>query len=355
LHSTDGGGVRGISSLIILKHLMASLVKESVITEQTLPCEYFDMIGGTSTGGIIAILLGRLRLSVDECIKLYESMGSEIFRKTKNFQTGTMFSASRLEHVFHRIVSERTRNESELLRYSCEDRACPIFVVSIDKEKVTRPDGATLFRSYEAPNDPFGSVSIVEAARATSAAPTYFKPIQIKTSTENKSFVDGGLGHNNPVLHLIKEAKMAYPQADIGCLISIGTGVQQGVKLAAEGAARTNIFGLPIIGRMAAKIDAAIVVAALATSSENIHCVAESMFQGTGIYYRFNVCEETNIKLFEYQKMDAMRKATENYLQQDPIAEYARKCVSQLQSSGAITKPSPHLESQQTQNDQLHL
>lgn len=63
------------------------------------------------------------------------------------------------------------------------------FVVSIDKEKVTRPEGATLFRSYEVPNDPFRNVSIVEAARATSAAPTYFKHIQINTPTGNKSFV----------------------------------------------------------------------------------------------------------------------------------------------------------------------
>jgi hypothetical protein len=156
---------------------------------------------------------------------------------------------------------------------------------------------------------------------------------------------DGGLGHNNPVLHLINEAETLYPLDKIGCIISIGTGCQQGVRLAAEGTARTNIFGLPIIGRMAAKIDAAIVTAALATSSEYIHYVADSKFQGTGIYYRFNVSAETNIRLFEYQKMDAMRKATENYLQQDPIAEYARKCVSQLQTACAVTKPSPDPES----------
>jgi len=153
------------------------------------------------------------------------------------------------------------------------------------------------------------------------------------------------LGHNNPVQHLIAEAKMAYPLAEIGCIISIGTGVQHGVKLAAEGTARTNSFGLPVIGWMAAKIDAAIVAAALATSSETVHGVARSMFQGTDIYYRFNVYEETNIKLFEYQKMDAMRKATENYLQQDQIAEYARKCVSQLQNACVVTKPLPHPES----------
>jgi len=83
---------------------------------------------------------------------------------------------------------------------------------------------------------------------------------------------------------------------------------------------------------MAAKIDAAIVAAALATSSEHIHRYAESKFRGTGIYYRFNVCEETNIKLFEHQKMVAMRMVTENYLQQASTAEYTRKFISQLQN-----------------------
>lgn len=63
------------------------------------------------------------------------------------------------------------------------------FVVSIDKEKANLPEGATLFRSYDTPNDPFGNVTIVEAARATSAAPTYFKPVRISTPTETKYFV----------------------------------------------------------------------------------------------------------------------------------------------------------------------
>jgi hypothetical protein len=49
------------------------------------------------------------------------------------------------------------------------------FVVAVDKDKADRPEGATLLRSYVVPNDPFESVKILEAARATSAAPTFFK------------------------------------------------------------------------------------------------------------------------------------------------------------------------------------
>ncbi|KAF8244380.1 FabD/lysophospholipase-like protein [Wilcoxina mikolae CBS 423.85] len=193
-----------------------------------------------------------------------------------------MFSASKLENVMRRIIAERTGLESQLLQEYRDDHSSPVFVVAIDKEKASLPEGVTLFRSYHVPDDKFSNVSIVEAARATSAAPTFFKPMRISTSTETKHFVDGGLGHNNPVLHVIEEAERIYPLAEIGCIISIGTGVQQGVRLAAEGTVRTNMFVLPFI------------------------------------------------KLFEHQKMDAMIRATHDYLGLALTTTCIRKCISQL-------------------------
>lgn len=61
--SLDGGGIRGFSSLLILKEVMRGIARRSDQPHETpLPCEYFDLIGGTSTGGLIAIMLGRLRM-----------------------------------------------------------------------------------------------------------------------------------------------------------------------------------------------------------------------------------------------------------------------------------------------------
>jgi hypothetical protein len=57
--SLDGGGIRGLSSLFILKEIMDSIRRKSG-DQNPLPCQYFDLIGGTSTGGLIAIMLGRL-------------------------------------------------------------------------------------------------------------------------------------------------------------------------------------------------------------------------------------------------------------------------------------------------------
>ena len=58
----DGGGVRGLSSLLILQKLMDEVADKKGDGKPALPCEYFDLICGTSTGGLIALMLGRLRM-----------------------------------------------------------------------------------------------------------------------------------------------------------------------------------------------------------------------------------------------------------------------------------------------------
>jgi Patatin-like phospholipase len=60
--SLDGGGVRGLSSLVILREIMEEVQRQAKLKETPRPCEYFDLIGGTSTGGLIAIMLGRLKM-----------------------------------------------------------------------------------------------------------------------------------------------------------------------------------------------------------------------------------------------------------------------------------------------------
>lgn len=70
--SLDGGGVRGISSLYILKELMRQIAREFAASNPGVPeisprpCDFFDMICGTSTGGLIALMLGRLRMVIGD-------------------------------------------------------------------------------------------------------------------------------------------------------------------------------------------------------------------------------------------------------------------------------------------------
>lgn len=58
----DGGGVRGLSSLMVLEAIMKKIQLEQGLDEVPYPCAYFDLICGTSTGGLIALMLGRLRM-----------------------------------------------------------------------------------------------------------------------------------------------------------------------------------------------------------------------------------------------------------------------------------------------------
>ncbi|KAJ8110835.1 hypothetical protein OPT61_g6416 [Boeremia exigua] len=93
LLSLDGGGVRGLSSLMVLRDLMQSIAREEKRLgrrsqgdhEPLRPCDYFDLIGGTSTGGIIAILLSRLRLNCEQCIDIYLKLAEQIFKHDRSF------------------------------------------------------------------------------------------------------------------------------------------------------------------------------------------------------------------------------------------------------------------------------
>ena len=79
LLALDGGGVRGIVALQILKHLMEKVRIRKGLAERPRPADYFELAGGTSTGGIIGIMLFRLRMTVDETIAQYDKIGAEVF------------------------------------------------------------------------------------------------------------------------------------------------------------------------------------------------------------------------------------------------------------------------------------
>lgn len=76
----DGGGVRGLSSLIILKRLMENVNEQDGLQPEGLtPKDLFLLVAGTSTGGLIALMLGRFGMSVDDCIAQYFAFSEDIF------------------------------------------------------------------------------------------------------------------------------------------------------------------------------------------------------------------------------------------------------------------------------------
>jgi hypothetical protein len=120
--SLDGGGVRGYSMLIILQELMHRTFVEiegraPKRHEIPKPADHFDLIAGTGTGGLIAIMLGRLRLDIDTCKDIYVRLTRRVFETDKTFAgipyKKTLFKASKLEEAIREAVREHTISEFE--------------------------------------------------------------------------------------------------------------------------------------------------------------------------------------------------------------------------------------------------
>ncbi|RYP34899.1 hypothetical protein DL768_011033 [Monosporascus sp. mg162] len=180
----DGGGVRGLSSLMILRRLMATVNPES----PPKPREYFDMIGGTSTGGIIAVMLGRLRMTVDECIEAYTSLSDEVFEKKSHRvnikgKLQGRFDTAELERAIKQILRDRGLSEETLLRDT--DGPCKVFVCATSKQAADTVC-LTSYPSRRSDNsDLLESTKIWQACRATSAATTFFDLLPSGRLTRN--------------------------------------------------------------------------------------------------------------------------------------------------------------------------
>ncbi|CAD0028021.1 unnamed protein product, partial [Aureobasidium pullulans] len=190
LLSLDGGGVRGLSSLYILQCIMNAID----LDKPPKPCDCFDVIGGTSTGGLIAIMLGRLDMSMDECVKAYSELSATVFAKKHRMSVdikGNLkerYDSKVLEQAIKQIVRDRNLHEDTLLK---DPQGTRLFVCCTSGET----QQTSLLRSWHTSRgDPglYRTVRIWEAARATSAAPGFFDTISI--GDPKRWFLDGGTG-----------------------------------------------------------------------------------------------------------------------------------------------------------------
>lgn len=119
--SLDGGGFRGLSSLIILDHIMRMLVDKPGEDPVLPPCQIFDLICGTSTGGIIAILLGRLGLDCSTVIAIFRELGPRVFGKDEgklwnDILAGKQFSSAEIETYLGDVVEKYTGSQTTTMK-----------------------------------------------------------------------------------------------------------------------------------------------------------------------------------------------------------------------------------------------
>ena len=98
------------------------------------PCEYFDLIAGTGTGGLIAIMLGRLRMNTKDCINVYVEMTRKVFETDKTIigipYRSTLFKASMLEEAIKSCVR---KYEHEKGAEKTEEKDMPMTPASYDR------------------------------------------------------------------------------------------------------------------------------------------------------------------------------------------------------------------------------
>jgi predicted acylesterase/phospholipase RssA len=318
--SLDGGGVRGLSSLLILEHFVEDLSRKLKKPSVLLPCDVFDLIVGTSTGGIIALMLGRLRMSVAECIREYMSLAEEVFGNSHLFRIATrraMYSERTLEDVMKKVVARVKGNAHHPL---VGRSGCRTAVVTALQDDVSRP---ILLRSYrDHPDARAIDCTIWEAARATSAAFLFFPPIAI--GTPSRTYIDGALsGHCNPALLAKLEAQELWPTASISCLLSIGTGSPS--VISTRGSLHATAKNLT----------------KLFTECHSVHDMLERHYNTVPDppYFRFSVKDElAHIRLDEWKQISPrgdgrLPSLTDSYMGMPDQRDRSRRCLTKFDVS----------------------
>lgn len=226
--SIDGGGIRGVFPAMFLTNLEAELKQKGFENWQIH--QHFDLICGTSTGGILAIALA-LGIPAQDLYSLYLEKAGEIFGNKKRLFFGQFKYSSHKRDVLEKLIREeysKAFNGKDPRLDHCKTNVCiPTYDLLNGTPSVLKTRHHEKFtRDYHIP--------AYKAALATSAAPTYLDPYSseytdlngVKKPFNNK--VDGGVVANNPALLGIIEAQQAFGQ-DLSNIrvLSIGTGNQK--------------------------------------------------------------------------------------------------------------------------------
>jgi patatin-like phospholipase/acyl hydrolase len=213
--SIDGGGIRGLIPALVLAEIERRTHKRTA--------ELFDLVAGTSTGGILACGLtrpgadGAPAFSAEELSEIYLTEGPKIFDR------------SLLQRItsLEGLIDERYPDDglnSALERFlgdaQLSDALCDVFVTAYDVEGRF----AFFFRSARARNDPSYDFAMTDVARATAAAPTYFEPFEVTDAAGAHTYplIDGGVFAVNPAMCAYTDVAAGAGKLEV--LASLGTG-----------------------------------------------------------------------------------------------------------------------------------
>ncbi|CAL4984097.1 unnamed protein product [Urochloa decumbens] len=210
--SIDGGGIRGLIPATILAHLEAQL--QEIDGQDARIADYFDVIAGTSTGGLIASMLAAPRkdsrplFSAKEMIEFYLTNGPKIFPQKRDWSWvpilgsaknlwDTVLDCPKYDGKFlHQEINRRLGDTK------VADTLSNVVVTAFDVKRLQ----PVLFNTFQAQREPHKNARLADACIATSAAPTYLPAhgFQLTTTSGGEphdfQLVDGGVAANNPTM-----------------------------------------------------------------------------------------------------------------------------------------------------------
>ncbi|KAF5009795.1 hypothetical protein FDECE_4002 [Fusarium decemcellulare] len=336
LLSLDGSGVRGLSTLFILKRIMDQLniERERAGEPRQRPYEVFDLIGGVGT----AIMLGRLEMNIDKCIAAYTELMERAL--TPRLSAGVIststtelnppyFDSDALKQEIKRIIRMGGRSPFELFNNGV-DQGCKVFVCSTSEA----PSRVMRLRSYQSVESSsfstamYDSVTIYDAALATFVTNPFFKPVTIGNVKSSNHFLE----MNNPVNEVKAEATEIWCpntnnlQSLVKCFISIGAG-----NLESEDV--NEPYG-PISSALASISAQAQIVA------ESFMTYWEPAHDKFGRYCRFNVDHSLRgPAITEHIHREEVKDMTYRYLDMQAQRSAIGDCVTNLKLKRNTTEP----------------
>jgi patatin-like phospholipase/acyl hydrolase len=215
----DGGGIRGMIPAVVLAHLERKKGRKIA--------GMFDLIAGTSTGGILALALtkpdgsGKPQYAAEDVVRLYEREGRRIFHRSAWHMVNALGSLAEEKYPSSGMegVLEDYFGEARL-----KDAVTDVLITSYEIERRF----PFFFKSRNAKAKPDYDFPMKRVARATSAAPTFFEPckLDVDTADDYYALIDGGVYANNPAMCGLVEAKTYWPEARDFLVVSLGTGEQ---------------------------------------------------------------------------------------------------------------------------------
>jgi patatin-like phospholipase/acyl hydrolase len=204
----DGGGLRGTFTAAVLAK-WDDMLKSGGGNEIV---RHFDMVAGTSTGAILAIGLG-LGLTPLAMLNFYRVQGPKIFPKDR-----------RLRHWLkskHESSTLRSTLEAAFGNRRLQDSCCRLVLPTV---RAIHGEAEAIVTAHSPDRTGFSEILAVDAALASSAAPTYFDEAVVDSPIAPESYLDGGIWANNPVLPALAEAvrhlKIPLDRIDV---LSVGT------------------------------------------------------------------------------------------------------------------------------------